>query len=58
MYAIMLACSHVCCQKAFAANLSPAARTKALLCQGFISEAGGDAKLLKKSLEYLLEARK
>lgn len=60
MYAIMLACSHVCCQRAFAANVSPAARTKALLCQGFILGAGDNSKLLKKgaSREYLLEARK
>lgn len=60
MYAIMLACSHVFCQRAFAVNLSPAVRTKALLCQEFISGAGGDSKLLKKgaSREYLLGARK
>lgn len=55
MFAIMLAC--------FAqANLSLAVRTKALLCQGLVSGAGGDSELQKKeggaSLEYWLEARK
>lgn len=41
MFAIMLAC--------FArGNLSLAGRTKALLCQGLVSGAGGDSELRRK----------